>query len=81
MLGVVCTTKGHFAEGIPLMVDALDTCPWNRGWRDDLAQAYRMSGNEQAAADLLDEYADPVPVAGDSAPSPLDYLYLSEQEK
>jgi tetratricopeptide (TPR) repeat protein len=39
MLGLVYVRKGHRRDGIRLMELAVERCPWNRAWRDDLARA------------------------------------------
>ncbi|WP_042011346.1 tetratricopeptide repeat-containing sulfotransferase family protein [Aeromonas fluvialis] len=52
MLGLIYVHKGHLAEGIALMLKAHEQCPWNRQWRDDLAQAYELSGEPEKAAAL-----------------------------
>ena len=43
MLGLVYVRKGHHRDGIALMEQALERCPWNRHWRSDLAQAGRRA--------------------------------------
>ncbi len=82
MLGIVCLNKGQFAEGIAMLTRALESCPWNRLWRDDLAKAHRLTGDEQAAAALFDKLPDGAPAARNrnSQNPPLDYLYLSEED-
>src|SRR5262249_42200158 len=44
MLGLIYVRKGHRDDGIRLMELAVGRCPWNRHWRSDLAQAYRLDG-------------------------------------
>ena len=39
MLGLVYVRKGHCRDGIRLMELAVERCPWNGAWRDDLARA------------------------------------------
>lgn len=53
MLGLVYIHKGHLDDGIALMEKGLERCPWNRDWRQDLARAYRMQGDEAKSAALL----------------------------
>ena len=82
MLGLIYVRKGHLDEGIPLMAQALERCPWNRNWRNDLAQAYRLAGRHQEAAAALDARNDSVAPDAEAytehaAESALDYLYLS----
>lgn len=83
MLGLVCLQKGHPGDGIALLEQALQRCPWNPRWRADLVRAYRMAGRHQDAADLA--AAAPGTGAPDAAhvadpqtgaPS-LDFLFLS----
>lgn len=50
MVGLIYVRKGHLDEGIALMLKAHEQCPWNGQWRDDLAQAYEMSGEPEKAA-------------------------------
>jgi hypothetical protein len=52
MLGLVHVRKGHLEDGIMLMERGVDRCPWNKHWRGDLAQAYRLIGRDQDAAAL-----------------------------
>lgn len=74
MLGLIYVDKGHCGDGIALMEQAVDRCPWNRHWRRDLAQAYRLAGRTQDASALInagDGRAEEVPAIR------LDYLFLS----
>jgi tetratricopeptide (TPR) repeat protein len=81
MLGLIYVRKGHRADGVALMEQAVERCPWNREWRRDLARAYRMDARDQAAA-LLDDRTDPVgrtaeARATDEHAIRLEYLFLS----
>ena len=81
MLGLIYVRKGHRGDGIRLMERAVERCPWNRLWRSDLVQAYRLDGRDQdaaALADTRDEHAAHLPArAGDEHAKDLDYLFLS----
>jgi hypothetical protein len=80
MLGLIYLRRGHVCDGIALMAQALECCPWNRLWRSDLMQAYRLAGRDQEAdalaADQDGQLALPlkVPTGEDT---PLGYLFLS----
>jgi tetratricopeptide (TPR) repeat protein len=59
MLGVIYMHKGHRGAAVELMEQAVERCPWNRRWRRDLGQAYRLAGRSTALADSLpDENAE-----------------------
>jgi tetratricopeptide (TPR) repeat protein len=88
MLGLIYVRKAQRGDGITLMEQALERCPWNRHWRSDLAQVYRLDGRDHDAAALADSRDDgaappPESEAGEEAPSAeepaarLDYLFLS----
>jgi predicted Zn-dependent protease len=84
ILGLICLCRGQHGDGVALMEQALERCPWNRHWRHDLAQAYRLQGREQDAVVLLEnrtEQATPPPGASadKEASDQLDYLFLSEE--
>ena len=43
--------KGHPNEGVALLEQAVERCPWNSAWREDLVKALEIVGNaEQAQA-------------------------------
>jgi hypothetical protein len=65
-----------------MLAQALESCPWNRRWRDDLAKAHRLNGDEQAAVALFEHHpdADPTTRGTSGENAPLDYLYLSEED-
>lgn len=44
MVGLVYCRKGHVAEAIPMLELAHKKCPWQKEWRDNLIQAYEVSG-------------------------------------
>jgi hypothetical protein len=82
MLGLIYMDKGHHGDGIARMEYALDRCPWNRHWRSDLAQAYRLVGRDLDATAL--SKADDnqlLPHAkvqsGEETAIRLDFLFLS----
>ncbi len=80
MLGLIYVRKGHCDDGIGLMELALERCPWNRHWRSDLAQAYRLVARDQDAVALgahSDSTAALAPNAEES-PLRLDYLLCEE---
>jgi tetratricopeptide (TPR) repeat protein len=88
MLGLVYLQKGSSAEGVKLLEDALQRCPWNRHWQADLAEAYLLAGRPDDAQALTvgkgtvdTAVARPPGTAGqrpNSGPVGLDYLYFSE---
>jgi tetratricopeptide (TPR) repeat protein len=84
MLGLVYVRKGHRGDGIALMERALERCPWNRHWRSDLMQAYRLDGRDPdiaAQADRWDAQAS-LHQQADAGGAPairLDYLFLSRE--
>ncbi|MFU8814965.1 MAG: sulfotransferase [Pseudomonadales bacterium] len=88
MLGLIYLRKGYSDDGIALLEWAVARCPWNREWRSDLAQAYRLAGRDDDAAALIRNRADQAaadpeaaadPGAGTGAEPavPLDYLFLT----
>lgn len=52
MLGLVYASKGHLSQAIELMEKGFKCCPWNRDWKVDLAQAYRLNGEPDKASAL-----------------------------
>ncbi|MHA2939114.1 sulfotransferase [Vibrio sp. RC27] len=50
MVGLIYCRKGHIANGIELLEKALDTCPWQKDWRDNLILAYEETGEHEKAA-------------------------------
>ena len=84
MLGLVYLQKGSLVEGVKLLEDALQRCPWNRHWRADLAEAYLLAGrgDDAHALKVGTTVARPPSSAGqrsNSGPVGLDYLYFSEE--
>lgn len=82
MLGLVYVHKGHRRDGIALMEQALERCPWNANWRRDLARAYRLDGRGDEAAALADtrRHQAARPPGTREAEEPVtafDYLFLS----
>ena len=82
MLGLIHVDKGHSDDGIALMTQALERCPWNRLWRDDLIRACELNGRMDDAAALAQERATvsapaEVPTGRETPGDHLDYLYLS----
>ncbi|MBU2884501.1 sulfotransferase [Gilvimarinus agarilyticus] len=53
MLGLVYANNGLLADAIGHMEQGLERCPWNRDWRNDLARAYRLNGDENKADALF----------------------------
>jgi hypothetical protein len=81
LLGLVYVRKHHLADGIALMARAMERCPWNRHWRRDLAQAYRLAGRDAEAIALEEQPSRPavrVEQARTAAQPAegLDYLFL-----
>lgn len=52
MVGLIYVRKGHLQDGIALMEQAHQRCPWRAGWRSDLAQAHELAGEADKAAQL-----------------------------
>lgn len=82
MLGLTYLRKGHSVDGITLLEWAVARCPWNRHWRSDLAQAYRLAGRDQDAEALIRNRPDPAAPdpeahAGEGPAVRLDYLFLT----
>lgn len=80
MLGLVYVQKGHRRDGIALMEQALERCPWNANWRRDLAQAYRLDGRADEADKLADTHRAAHAPGTHHTEEPvtaLDYLFLS----
>lgn len=51
MVALIYLRKGHPNEGVALLEQAVERCPWNPAWREDLAKALEIVGNaEQAQA-------------------------------
>lgn len=49
MVGLIYAGKGHLEEAIVLMEKALNACPWNPHWRQDLIQALELAGHTDRA--------------------------------
>ena len=82
LLGLIYLQKGHHDDGVELLRQAVDRCPWNQNWRNDLIKALQLSGRESEAA-RMSEVDDarrngPQPADTESDPA-LDYLFLSEE--
>ncbi len=67
MMGLIYCDKGHLSDGIERMQKALEVCPWNRRWRNDLAKALRFAGQPDEAERLFDVNAGESAVAGEPA--------------
>ena len=67
MMGLIYCDKGHLSDGIERMQKALEVCPWNRRWRNDLAKALRFAGQPDEAERLFDVKAGESDVAGEPA--------------
>jgi tetratricopeptide (TPR) repeat protein len=59
MLGLVYARKGHLQEAVGLMEKGHETCPWNRQWRQDLIQAYELTGQIEKAQALQSQQPQP----------------------
>lgn len=59
MVGLVYCCAGYVTEAVPLMEKALLRCPWQKEWRQNLAKAYRETGQQEKAERLLRRRADP----------------------
>ncbi len=53
MVGLVYCSVGHVADAVPLLEKALEKCPWQKEWRENLARAYRETEQEEKAEELL----------------------------
>ncbi len=52
MVGLVYLQKGHLEDGIAKIERALETAPFHRDWREDLAKALRLAGRDDQAAEV-----------------------------
>ena len=83
MLGLIYVRKGHLEDGIRLMERGVELCPWNRQWRSDLAQAYRLNGQDPDGAALADVRGERAARSQDahaveSSPVRIDHLLSGE---
>ncbi|MBY4677658.1 tetratricopeptide repeat-containing sulfotransferase family protein [Marinobacterium arenosum] len=53
MVGLIYLRKHHLLEGIELLEQATAKAPWHQDWRENLARAYRLTGQSEKA-DALD---------------------------
>lgn len=58
LLGLVYLNKGYMAEGIEQLERALQRCPWQREWRDNLIRAYDAMGAHDKAQTLKQAHRD-----------------------
>ena len=49
VLALVYAQKGHLVDATPLLEKSVSICPWNKNWKKDLAQLYRLQGDVQKA--------------------------------
>lgn len=67
MVGLIYCRKGHIQDAIPLMTQALETCPWKKEWRESLIKAYELTDQHSKAEalkvrherDVTEAFADP----------------------
>ncbi|MBF0471501.1 MAG: tetratricopeptide repeat protein, partial [Gammaproteobacteria bacterium] len=52
MVGLIYLNKHHLQEGIELIEQALERCPWQREWRNTLLKAYEVTGQTEKRAAL-----------------------------
>lgn len=52
MVGLIYCSIGEVQEGIPLFEKALETCPWQKEWRENLIRAYKETGQNDKATEL-----------------------------
>ena len=57
MVALIYCRKGHVSDAIPLFEKALEVCPWQQEWRDNLVHAYEDSGDTDKARALQEKYA------------------------
>lgn len=50
VLALIYLRKGHATEGVALLEQALQRCPWNKRWRADLVKALTILGDADKAA-------------------------------
>lgn len=69
MVALVYCRKGYVSDAVPLFEKAVDKCPWQKEWRDNLVHAYEVTGDTDKAQALKDKYAkrSAVPLAGEDA--------------
>ena len=59
VLALIYLRKAHAAEGVALLTQALQRCPWNTDWRSDLVKALILVGDaEQAEAVRLGRWPE-----------------------
>lgn len=56
MLGLVYMSKQHAKEGMAELAAALQTCPWQKEWKESLALAYEQEGETEKLAELEQKY-------------------------
>lgn len=49
VIGLIYLRKGHVKDGVALLEQALQRCPWNQRWREDLVKALSMAGDNEKA--------------------------------
>lgn len=52
MVGLVYCRKGYVKDAIAFFEKALETCPWQKEWRDNLIKAYQETGQQEKADQL-----------------------------
>ena len=52
MVGLIYCRKGHVDDAIEFFEKALETCPWQKEWRDNLIKAYQQLGENGKALAL-----------------------------
>jgi predicted Zn-dependent protease len=55
MVGLVYCSAGLIKEAIPLLEKALDKCPWQHEWRQNLSRAYKETGQLDKAEQCLNQ--------------------------
>jgi tetratricopeptide (TPR) repeat protein len=71
LLGLIYARKNYLSDAIPLMLKALEKCPWNPDWRKDLIQAYELAG-ETDKAEALQKKLNQAAAADDTTTLPED---------
>jgi tetratricopeptide (TPR) repeat protein len=70
MVGLVYCSVGHVADAIPLLEKALEKCPWQKEWRENLVRAYRESGRDDDAEALEKRHGQQTHKATDDQEEP-----------
>ncbi|MFT5721737.1 MAG: tetratricopeptide (TPR) repeat protein [Motiliproteus sp.] len=76
MLGLIYCRKNRVADAVELLEKAHQQCPWQQEWRDNLIQAYGVTGDTDKAEALIEKLAargqEPANVETDAQADPFE---------